>query len=202
MRIAVATDCNPGTSPLTSLLLAMNMAATLFGLDRGRMPRREPLGKPPVRLVSCGTRQGHWKQGKSADLAVWDVEQPAELGLSPRIQPAPSTYLHQGREGNAENESRASSGLRAAFAARNRLPYRRTGAARSMRVTRRLRRGPCASPTSPQDDLPRLRRQHRLRQTGEHPHRRRRCRLRSQRNLNPLPLLRRRACRSRKTSSG
>ena len=38
--IALATDCNPGTSPLTSLLLAMNMAATLFGMTRGGMPAR------------------------------------------------------------------------------------------------------------------------------------------------------------------
>ena len=74
--MAVATDCNPGTSPMTSLLLAMNMACTLF-----RLTPAEALAGVTVHaakalgLADCG-RIG---PGLRADLAVWDVSQPAEL---------------------------------------------------------------------------------------------------------------------------
>ena len=75
--IAVATDCNPGTSPLTSLLLAMNMAATLFRLTVEEMHRRRhargrPRARPPRRDRHARARQG-------CDLAIWDIERPAEL---------------------------------------------------------------------------------------------------------------------------
>lgn len=75
--MAVATDCNPGTSPLTSLLLAMNMAATLFGLTveeclaGATREAARALGLLPV--------TGTIEPGKSADLAIWDIEHPAEL---------------------------------------------------------------------------------------------------------------------------
>ncbi|WP_417676425.1 imidazolonepropionase [Roseibium sp.] len=74
--MAVATDCNPGSSPLTSLLLTMNMACTLF-----RMTPEEALAgatrnaAQALGLDDCGTLSA----GKRADLAVWDVEHPAEL---------------------------------------------------------------------------------------------------------------------------
>jgi imidazolonepropionase len=74
--IAVATDCNPGSSPLTSLLLAVNMACTLF-----RMTPEEALAgvtrnaAAALGLTDCGTIE----IGKRADLAVWNVEHPAEL---------------------------------------------------------------------------------------------------------------------------
>lgn len=74
--IAIATDCNPGTSPLTSLLLAMNMAATLFHLTveeclAGTTRNAAlALGLPDVGTLA----PGHW-----ADLAVWNVGEPAEL---------------------------------------------------------------------------------------------------------------------------
>lgn len=75
--MAVATDCNPGTAPLTSLLLAMNMAATLF-----RMTVAECLAgttREAARALGLLGETGTLEPGKWADLAVWDVESPAEL---------------------------------------------------------------------------------------------------------------------------
>ncbi len=76
-RMAVATDYNPGTSPLTSLLFAMNMAATLF-----RLTVDECLAgttREAARALGLGAETGTLEAGKWADLAVWDVERPAEL---------------------------------------------------------------------------------------------------------------------------
>jgi imidazolonepropionase len=75
--IAVATDCNPGTSPLTSLLLAMNMAATLF-----RMTVEECIAgvtREAARALGLHADTGTLEAGKWADLAIWDIERPAEL---------------------------------------------------------------------------------------------------------------------------
>ncbi len=75
--MAVATDCNPGTSPLTSLLLAMNMAATLFGLTVDEcLAGVNAKGRPRARALD---ETGTLEAGKSADLAIWNVETPAEL---------------------------------------------------------------------------------------------------------------------------
>jgi imidazolonepropionase len=77
VRIALATDCNPGTSPLTSLLLAMNMGATLFGLTVAECiagVTREA-ARALGRLEDVGTLEA----GKSCDLAIWDIDRPAEL---------------------------------------------------------------------------------------------------------------------------
>ncbi|MFT4012365.1 MAG: imidazolonepropionase [Paracoccus sp. (in: a-proteobacteria)] len=74
--IALATDCNPGTSPLTSLLLTMNMGATLF-----RMTPSECLAgvtRNAARALGLSDR-GVIAAGQRADLAVWDVAHPAEL---------------------------------------------------------------------------------------------------------------------------
>jgi len=74
--IAIATDCNPGTSPLTSILLCMNMGATCFrltveecllGVTRNAA---RALGRDDI---------GTLEVGKRCDLAIWDIEQPAEL---------------------------------------------------------------------------------------------------------------------------
>ena len=77
VRMAVATDSNPGTSPLTSLLLTMNMAATLFG-----MTVEECLAgvtREAARALGLQGETGTLEAGKWADLAIWDVEAPAEL---------------------------------------------------------------------------------------------------------------------------
>lgn len=75
--IAVATDCNPGTSPLTSPLLAMNMAATLFRLtvEECIAGMTREAARALGRLDSVGTLEA----GKRCDLAIWDVGEPAEL---------------------------------------------------------------------------------------------------------------------------
>ncbi|WP_394690449.1 imidazolonepropionase [Hoeflea sp.] len=74
--MAVATDCNPGSSPMASLLLAMNMACTLF-----RMTPEEALTgvtRNAARALGLDDT-GMIKPGLRADLAIWDVEHPAEL---------------------------------------------------------------------------------------------------------------------------
>lgn len=75
--MAVATDCNPGSSPLTSILLAMNMAATLFG-----MTVEECLaGVTRHASVALGLERetGSLAAGTSADFVAWNCETPAEL---------------------------------------------------------------------------------------------------------------------------
>jgi imidazolonepropionase len=75
--MAVATDLNPGTSPLTSLLLAMNMAATQF-----RMTVEECLlGVTRNAAAALGRSQtiGTLEPGKKCHLAIWNIERPAEL---------------------------------------------------------------------------------------------------------------------------
>lgn len=76
-RIALATDCNPGTSPLTSPLLAMNMGATLFRLtvEECLAGVTREAARALGRLGEIGTLEA----GKLCDMAVWDVEDPAEL---------------------------------------------------------------------------------------------------------------------------
>jgi len=76
-RIAVSTDCNPGTSPLTSLLLAMNMAATMFGLtvEECIAGVTREAARAAGRLGDVGTIE----VGKRCHLAIWNIGQPAEL---------------------------------------------------------------------------------------------------------------------------
>ena len=75
--MALGTDCNPGTSPLTSLLLVMNMAATLF-----RMTVAECLAgvtREAARALGISAEVGTLEAGKRCDLAIWDIGRPAEL---------------------------------------------------------------------------------------------------------------------------
>ena len=75
--MAIATDMNPGTSPLTSLLLAANMAATLF-----RLTVEECLAgitREAARALGRLGEIGTLTAGASCDLAIWDIERPAEL---------------------------------------------------------------------------------------------------------------------------
>lgn len=76
-EMAIATDCNPGSSPLTSLLLTMNMAATLF-----RMTVEECLTgvtRSAAKALGLSSRIGTLEVGKDCDLAIWNVEGLAEL---------------------------------------------------------------------------------------------------------------------------
>ncbi|WP_448188352.1 imidazolonepropionase [Azospirillum sp. sgz301742] len=83
--MAVATDCNPGTSPAVSLLLMLNMACTLFRLT----PAEALAGVTRVAAAALGMAATHGtlEPGKAADFAAWDIERPAELcywlGLNP-----------------------------------------------------------------------------------------------------------------------
>jgi imidazolonepropionase len=112
--MAVATDCNPGSSPLASILLAMNMACTLFRLT----PEEALAGATRVAARALGlTDCGTITPGLRADLAVWNAAHPAELAyrigfypLAERIvagtpccpsPPAPSPSPSSSRSGAA-----------------------------------------------------------------------------------------------------
>ena len=77
VALAVATDSNPGTSPCTSILLALSMACTLFGLT----PEEALAGATSnaARALGIAADVGTIEVGKRADLAFWRVERPAEL---------------------------------------------------------------------------------------------------------------------------
>lgn len=88
--MAVSTDCNPGTSPMTSVLLAMNMACTLFGLT----PEEALLGVTTHAARALGfSDRGRVVAGARADLAVWDVETPAELAYRIGFNPLHARYF-------------------------------------------------------------------------------------------------------------
>ncbi len=73
--IALATDCNPGTSPMASILLAMNMGATFFRLTVTECLRGATVNAARALGITGGTLQ----PGRPADLAIWDISDPAEL---------------------------------------------------------------------------------------------------------------------------
>jgi imidazolonepropionase len=75
--IALATDANPGTSPLTSPLLTMNMGCTLFRLT----PEEALAGMTRNAALALGLQDeiGTLESGKACDLAIWEIERPAEL---------------------------------------------------------------------------------------------------------------------------
>ena len=88
--MALATDCNPGSSPLTSLLLAMNMGCTLF-----RMTPEEALaGVTRNAARALGIEDaGTLEPGRRADLAVWDVAHPAELAYRIGFNPLHARHV-------------------------------------------------------------------------------------------------------------
>ncbi|WP_298743500.1 imidazolonepropionase [uncultured Brevundimonas sp.] len=77
VAMAVATDCNPGTSPVASMTAALNLACVQFRLT----PEEALAGATRVAARALGLRDeaGTIETGRAADLAVWDVERPAEL---------------------------------------------------------------------------------------------------------------------------
>jgi imidazolonepropionase len=83
--MAVATDCNPGTSPLMSILMAMNMACTLW-----RLTPREALAGCTVNAARALGRHGDigtLEVGKRADFALWEIDRPADLAYAMGFNP-------------------------------------------------------------------------------------------------------------------
>jgi imidazolonepropionase len=93
--MAVATDCNPGTSPLLSPTLAMNLACTLFGLT----PEEAVAGMTinAARALGLAHSVGSIAAGKQADLCVWRIESLAELGYWVGL-PGPERRIFGGRD--------------------------------------------------------------------------------------------------------
>jgi imidazolonepropionase len=92
--MAIATDCNPGTSPVTSLLLMLNMACTLFQLT----PAEALAGvtRQAAAALGLSAECGTLTAGKRADFCVWDIEHPAELAYRVGFNPL-QRVVKQGR---------------------------------------------------------------------------------------------------------
>ena len=82
--MAIATDCNPGSSPLTSILLTMNMSSTLFKVTP--LEALSGVTKNAAKALSLNDR-GQIKEGMISDFVIWDLEHPAEfsyrIGFNP-----------------------------------------------------------------------------------------------------------------------
>ena len=90
--IAIATDCNPGTAPIASPLLALNMACTLFQLT----PEEALAGMTRQAAKALGLQGsiGTLETGKFADLAIWNISEPAELAYWLGADLLRDRYLH------------------------------------------------------------------------------------------------------------
>lgn len=91
--IAIASDCNPGTSPVTSILLILNMACTLFRLT----PEEALLGitRHAAKALGLEDNLGSLAVGKMCDLAVWDIQHYSELAYNIGLNPL-SMLVKQG----------------------------------------------------------------------------------------------------------
>jgi len=92
--IAIASDCNPGTSPLVSLPLALNLACVLYGLT----PEEALAGatRNAARALGCSETLGTLSPGRVADFVVWDAEHPAEVAYGIGTNPV-HTIVRAGR---------------------------------------------------------------------------------------------------------
>ena len=82
--IAIATDCTPGSSPMTSLLLSMNMASTLFSIT----PQMNIMGVTSNAAKALGLNNvGKIAEGMIADLAIWSINHPSELSYRIGVNP-------------------------------------------------------------------------------------------------------------------
>lgn len=83
--IALATDCNPGSAPVTSLLLMLSMGCTFFGLT----PEEALAGitRNAAKALGLADTHGTLEAGKVADLCIWDIESPAELSYRVGFNP-------------------------------------------------------------------------------------------------------------------
>ena len=97
--MAIATDCNPGSAPGASLLLAMNMARRLFGLTSEEVLARRDAPRRARACAGC-TSAARSTPGRAADFAVWSIATPDELGYWVGLQP-----VQHGRAGTARSSS-------------------------------------------------------------------------------------------------
>ncbi|MES2633929.1 MAG: imidazolonepropionase [Pseudomonadota bacterium] len=89
--MAISTDCNPGSSPCTSLLLMLNMACTLFRLT----PEEAWAGVTRHAALALGLAdRGVLAQGMRADFVLWDVQSPAQLAYPMGLNPRRATVIH------------------------------------------------------------------------------------------------------------
>jgi imidazolonepropionase len=88
--MALATDCNPGTSPLCSILTAMNMACTLFRLT----PQEALAGvtREAARALGLQHSIGTLAVGKRADIALWNIARPADLAYAIGLNPCSAVF--------------------------------------------------------------------------------------------------------------
>ncbi len=95
VRMAVATDCNPGSSPTTHLPLMLNMACTLFRMT----PAEALLGvtRHAAQALGLADSHGSIELGKVADFCLWDVDHPAELAYAVAASPLRARF-HGGRD--------------------------------------------------------------------------------------------------------
>ena len=95
--MAIATDCNPGTSPCTSLLLMLNMACTLFRLT----PAEALAGvtRNAAKALGVGSEVGRLAPGQRADLALWDISGPAELAYAFGANPCVGRFVRDVGDG-------------------------------------------------------------------------------------------------------
>jgi imidazolonepropionase len=92
--LAIATDCNPGSSPCTSILLALNMACTLFALTAEEA--LSGVTRQAARALGAQDDIGTLEVGKRADLALWRIERPAELCYALGANPC-AGVMHRGK---------------------------------------------------------------------------------------------------------
>jgi imidazolonepropionase len=100
VAMALATDSNPGSSPIHSLLLVMNMACTLFRMTPAEALRGITING--ARALGIAQQTGSLEVGKLADLVIWDVDRPALLSY--RIGMNPCTAVMQAGEWRQVNE--------------------------------------------------------------------------------------------------
>ena len=88
--IALASDANPGSSPVASLLLMANMGCTFFGMTPEEAIRGLTINA--ARALRLEHRIGSLEVGKQADLAIWDINSPAELAFAIGHNPCVEVY--------------------------------------------------------------------------------------------------------------